>query len=342
MMARATELFFAYFILMSLVFSSRQTNAANTVTKEEIKVTLEHLWKSLDSTHFISEEYNVSADGQPDTSKGFTRYDVVVASGGKRKFKSVAVWPDREEIGQEFWEDGKNHFQFTRLKKHSDIIDNIVITPQASTDENYVGSMCLTMWILTPGGHPLYLLVNEGSLKQNPGQQEEGLYDVEAEHRGTKLTCTLDSKHDWLPSKITLANAMEIVIDEFKQANGRWYPAAGTQIRLRDKRAQKFINSTFEFNRHDKEFNPIPRLPKGAVAVNAITGAGQFVGGKTAREEFTKKYVGESAHANSPVPPAHRHINQSNKMLYFFAAIGLFMAGAIVRWYLRRLGQTNH
>ncbi len=273
--------------------------------RDELRATLKATWDSLEGIEFLAEEYDLDSAGKPIKEKGFTKVEYAFGPAGRRKFVLIASRPEGDEILDHMRQDGRRIYASKFLPGQPGRLDQLVIRNQEDRHDEYTGPMTQPLWLFTPGGRPLYALLDE-SAEVRDGIDEQGrkVTIVEATHKGTKLHCELDPEHDYLPLLVRLEDFMEVHATEFGQDDGRWFPVAGRTHYLIDRNPKEtgFRVDGLKINQplDPANFDPRP-LPPGVSVSDHTTGKGSVVGGLEARRKLKPA---ESLPAPPPGAPA--------------------------------------
>ncbi len=312
---------------------------AAPLDRKALRDTLKQMWDSLESVAYRCEEQTLDDKGKRRDDLGYSRWDIVLASGGRRARTLTAVRPGGEEIMDRWREDGRRQYGFTPSPGANGKVDRLGISNQENTAENYTGPMCLPMWILTPGGKPLYSYL-DGDAKVTPtadsAHPDRITLTVGSAESGFR--CELDPDHDWLPAMITIGEDFKIiVVEEFTRDQGRWFPHFGVEATtvLGKTTRVAFRVDELGINRPlpaDTFAMPTP-IP-GAFVIDKTAHKSQFVGGLAAKKKLEKENADRATKTTAPrLNSASREPASSPWpwILGGVAAVVLMSAGALAR-----------
>lgn len=184
-------------------------------------------WRSLETLQFTQSEFNVEND-RIARERGFTRYEFSQASGGKRSLVVWGVYPDREELVENFRQDGRRRYTIVPYDGHPEVAEKIGINIQPDSDDYYEGTMSSLLWLIVPAGKPAYVHLEEGGrLVADHQDNDGGLIAVQSTFKEQPLLILIDPERDWLPVKVEIEGSMSIVATKFDTDNGRWFPVEG-------------------------------------------------------------------------------------------------------------------
>ncbi len=267
--------------------------AGPTPSRQELRETLKLLWDSLDSVSVRCDEWDLDESGQRDALQGFSRFDLLFASGGRRTFRLSTVRPEGDKTSEswsESWrEDGRRTIGIIYDPGSQHKIKQVVIRNQVNTADNYQGVMCNLLWLLMPGGTPLYTRIDEGvTIGPVSGEAPKGLVPVIYPGQwGRPVRCELDPAHDWLPARIVMEGGdMDLQVDEFRLVDGRWFPVSGhnrSQFQGKSKTSafavdQVAINRPVPLSAFD-----LPELPAGILLIDKTRNQARVVGGASVK-----------------------------------------------------------
>ena len=262
--------------------------------RKALRDTLKQLWDSLESVAYREEDHNLDDKGKLNDDLGYTRYDVVLASGGRRAITVTAVRPKGEEIIGRNREDGRLSYGFTPSPGGGDRVDRLVISNQENTAESWSGTMWMSMWILTPGGKPVYAYLDSGAkVAASSDPEHPDRVTLTANFRGNEFQCELDPDHDWLPVKIAIAGGFTVIeVEEFTRDHGRWFPLSGVNATTVDGKTTRtaFRVDQPRINRplaDDTFARPTP-IP-GAFVNDKTINKGEIVGGLSALKKLQEE-----------------------------------------------------
>jgi hypothetical protein len=279
--------------LLSLALAVPATLVAAQSDLKTTRDNLKQLWDSLESVQFRCEEFNADKVGRPERTKGFTRYDLILGSGGRRSVTVTAVRPEGEKVVMNFREDGRRKVGIDLLPGKSDVVDKVYVSNQRDTHNDYESVMCPPLWIITPGGKPLYSHLDAGGILDF---RSGGGYPVLTfNHKGKNVRCELDPRHDWLPRRVVIEGFSDLVVSSFAFENGRYFPERGIQtytFKQKDN-VSAFVVDGLRINRPVSESNfKAPPLSEGTLIVDKNADKAVIKGGLEARARLTgEEYV---------------------------------------------------
>jgi hypothetical protein len=297
------------FLLVPFAGSRLQARSTEGPYPERAVLTerLKQLWDSMATFEFTCDEYTITTDGRPADGVYLLRTRFVKGLDGRSVIKQSSIAPDgRETIFHEVRNDGVRSHLIGRLKEH-DIISELVTSNMEGNELEYKGGMCYLLWILLPGGKPIYTRLDAGGTTEARTIEGRETLILSFTHKGLPVSCFLDPEHDWLPSRVEIGGEprQKFSVTRFSRVDGRWIPAEGTYEGVGPGR-RGFKVTSFRINQRvaADTFQP-PPLPDGAQAYDATTSKGYYKGGPEARERFVKAYLPSRAPgANLPTPEA--------------------------------------
>lgn len=282
----------------ALPVSSCAAPGGSIATKDraEVREILKRSWDSLGSLEFCCEEHLVQASRPREGGDTFNVFEFKWAPGNRHSMRMLRVEPDRtSRVVYETREDGHRRYAPHRVPGHPDVTSILSLSSIKSGYDEYRTLMNRVLWVVMPGGRPLYKRLDE------PGtvvSTNEGGAAVIFRHKGGMVRCELDPDHDWLPRRVVLGKdaRSRITVDRFARDNGRWFPVEGRSESDRNAEQKgtdslRFVVTRFAINRpiDERDFGP-PPLSDGAIVEDLTAGKARVLGGIQARRAFDKKY----------------------------------------------------
>ncbi len=279
------------------------------LTEAEVMERCRLAWESLETLQFTCSHFNVEGD-RVAYDRGSTRSEFWQAPGGKRALVEWGVHPDREELMQNFRQDGRRRYTLICYPDHPEVVKDIGIEVQPDTADRYVGYMNFALWLLMPGGKPVHIHLAEGGrLAPYEGEGSGERVLVVSKFQGKPLRMVVDPERDWLPVEVAIEGGMRIVATRFEKDNGRWFPVDGGMVRPKtvivspngeikkytgnELDVRQFEVSEFHINRPIPASRfELPRLEDGVRSLDVTKRKTrvEYQGGKSAYEERVRKY----------------------------------------------------
>jgi hypothetical protein len=287
------------FVIISISASRLQAQSTEVSQPEraDLRERLKQFWDSMATFEFTSDEYTIPEHGGRTDGLYLIRTRFIKGLDGRSAIKQSSIAPGgHEKIFHELRNDGVRSHGIVRLKNH-DIISELVTSNAQGNELEYKGAMCYLLWILLPGGRPIYTRLDTGGDTDARMIEGRETLILNFTHKGLLVSCFLDPEHDWLPRRVEIGGEprQEITVTRFSRVDGRWIPAEGTYTGIGpDRRGYKVTSFRVNHAVAMDAFEP-PPVPDGARVFDETTSKGYFKGGPVARDRFVKKYI--------PAPP---------------------------------------
>jgi hypothetical protein len=279
-------------ILIYLLTTSVVMCSENRVNQEQIGESTKIAWTSLSSVQFVSDE--LIADLVQGTSR-LERYYFALEDRGQYALRAKEVKEGREYHVHDFREDGQKSYQSRPFRDSDDSLNSVTIRYQTSTESHYKGMMFRVLWLLMPGGEPIFRHIEQGASVE-PARDVDGntVYVVHTSFRGSPIRCEVDPQHDWLVRRMTLGEGlMDVRVTRFDRVDGRWFPVEGSSsedMTVEGRRIRK--RGTFRVSqlRINQPLDPglfhitESKLPSGTKVIDSISGRTRYIGGRSARD----------------------------------------------------------
>ncbi len=331
-------------LLLTSVASPRSWSA-DVPSRAELRGTLKQSWASLASFEFRSVECELDAQGRPDRSRPIRAHEFAYGAPGRYFFRATAP-ADPSKIVEWASADGRRHYRIQPFADDPRAIDSIAIRDQAEPG-SYPFTMFQALWLVMPGGKPLFTFLDDPATRVEPADDPEGrpLVAIVAKHEGMPLRCELDPAHGWLPWRVTFEGTGTFEATDYARDNGRWFPSAGIHHGPgRSGVGQGFVAGSLAINRpiDAARFSPLP-APDGTRVDDLTRGTSTIQGGPEARERLLAAHPQSEPPADPP-PDASASPRTFSWFRVLGAAFVLILAAAVILWvrHTRPEGRGKH
>ena len=284
---------------------------AQVPDREELRQTLKQLWQSLDTFQFTAVECALDANGKLNRKNKKAMYNIAHGSGGRLSFQMSSPYIERAKTSPDMFKwhtlDGRSSYKLSLIDKDPLRVDAIYVRNQSSIGDVYEGVMNLPLWLIMPGGKPLYLYLDADAVLSESVENGQRLITLTTKHKGSGLRCDLDPAHDWLPVKVELEGIERFETNRFKRWDGRWFPAEGISKNLFDGDTNGFYMESVSINQPIDPivFRPLPG-PAGSIVVDEVAGTSKIEGGEEARNKLMQEELAKAPPPTGPPVVASR------------------------------------
>ena len=221
-----TLVFFSIILLLATSSVFAQSDIAelrNSVVKD-----LRRQWESIETLAFKSNHEPIDQNHDPKPDGVWDYFECALGSGGRRAIKVSKGKKDRPQVIMEnMRQDGQLHYRSIEVPQHEELLDRILISNQQDSHEDYQGVSCCALWLLTPGGRPLYSFLADKKTKILAADDSPNTRTITLSgfHKEYPLEIELDGNHDWSASRIKLGDPcfMDVIVTKFARQAGMWF-----------------------------------------------------------------------------------------------------------------------
>jgi hypothetical protein len=279
---------------------------------EAVRSEMKQLWESQASFEFDYDEFLFNRDGTRDLQQGSRNYKFGFTSSGQRLYQVTRIHADgtrKLQIDKRY--DGKREHRVLEVDGNPGVVDMVITSNQSGTHTEYTGEMCALLWLILPGGQPLYERVGMQSSLTAATSGKPNEYRLAFPHKtnANMVVCVVSKERGWIPSKVSIGPEDHptsiISVTKFQQTDGRWFPEEGMYERLEGGKWNKygFVVNSISYNKEISETRFLPPSPNpGEVIIDNVKARNSIVGGKKARRSFEKTYKNNNLKAALEVP----------------------------------------
>jgi hypothetical protein len=258
--------------------------------REEARAQLKILWDSIQTIRIISREVVADVDGRLFRDE---RHDYTATADGRRRMLIREVTPDPRYLIYHLREDGRKSYQIIAFRDDPDSVDRVIVSNTRGDSASYTGAMSRMMWLILPGGKPLYRHLDEGA-EFKASEANPGCFQIDSRYEGKPFLMVVDPKRDWMILRLEHGDGVRVMeTTEFDRRSGRFVPSRAVCLEtIREgKRRVTVSMEKFSINSeiNDDIFKP-PTFPVGSVISDVATGRQRVQGGSRARTAVVKRH----------------------------------------------------